>query len=109
MPRTCTVCAHPQRTGIDRALVGGASNRSIALHFGVSHMAVQRHRAHLAPLGAAVVSEHSETFLELCEAVLVSLQTLRVRLPQHPPGRVVEPLQQAVQAVETLKRALGAP
>jgi len=48
MPRTCTLCSHPERPEIDRALVGGASNRSIALHLGVSHMAVQRHRAHLS-------------------------------------------------------------
>ncbi len=48
MPRVCTVCAHPQRHGIDECLVSGRSNRSIAKQFGVDDAAVFRHRnAHL--------------------------------------------------------------
>lgn len=48
MPRTCTVCHHTQRAEIDAALVAGASFRSIALQMGVSHMAIQRHKAHVS-------------------------------------------------------------
>ena len=43
MPRTCTICNHPEREAIETAIVAGISNRSIALQFGTSHMAVQRH------------------------------------------------------------------
>jgi hypothetical protein len=48
MPRTCTVCGHPQRAEIDRTIVSGASNRVISRQFGGSHDAVRRHRAHLS-------------------------------------------------------------
>ena len=47
MPRTCTLCNHPQRDGIDRALLAGDSYRYIASQFGTSTGALQRHKAHL--------------------------------------------------------------
>lgn len=43
MARTCTICSHEKRAAIEDSIVAGASNRSIALQFGMSHMAVQRH------------------------------------------------------------------
>ncbi len=43
MPRTCTICNHPERAAIESALVLGTSYRDIALQFGIGHMAVQRH------------------------------------------------------------------
>ena len=47
MPRTCTLCNHPQRDRLDRALLAGDSYRYIALQFGTSTGALQRHKAHL--------------------------------------------------------------
>ncbi len=48
MPRTCTVCAHPQRASIDHALVAGEPYRAIARRFTASPDAVLRHKtAHL--------------------------------------------------------------
>ena len=48
MPRRCTVCAHPDREAIDRALVAGESYRAIAQRFAVSRHAAGRHaREHL--------------------------------------------------------------
>ena len=44
MPRTCTVCVHPQRAAIDEALVAGQPYRSVAEHFGASAPAVLRHK-----------------------------------------------------------------
>ena len=49
MPRSCTVCAHPERGAIDRELVGGASNRSVASLYDVSEAAVRRHKANHLP------------------------------------------------------------
>ena len=49
MPRRCTVCDHPQRHGIDEALVGGASYRSVAKRFGLSESAVYRHKTEHLP------------------------------------------------------------
>lgn len=49
MPRRCTVCAHPERSTIDGAVVHGDSNRRIAARFDLSEAAVRRHAgAHLA-------------------------------------------------------------
>ncbi len=45
MPRTCTVCSHPEREAIDRAVVAGESSfRNIAERFSVSVAALHRHK-----------------------------------------------------------------
>jgi transposase-like protein len=49
MPRRCTVCDHPERNGIDQALVTGASYRSVAKRFGLSESAVYRHKTEHLP------------------------------------------------------------
>lgn len=50
MPRVCTICRHPRREGIDRALVAGEALRDIAGRFAVSKSALERHKAeHLPP------------------------------------------------------------
>jgi transposase len=49
MPRSCATCEHPEREAIDRALVGGASNRRVASKFDLSEASVRRHKSnHLA-------------------------------------------------------------
>ena len=50
MARTCTVCTHPERAAIDRALVAGEPYRGIARRFSASDDAVQRHRAEHVPV-----------------------------------------------------------
>ena len=47
MPRRCTVCTHPQRAEIERALTGGGVSRKIAQRFRVSEFALSRHKAHM--------------------------------------------------------------
>ena len=44
MARTCTICTHPERAAIDKALVAGQPYRSIAQHFAASADAVLRHK-----------------------------------------------------------------
>jgi hypothetical protein len=44
MPRTCTICRHPEREAIDRALVRSEPYRHIAAQYGVSTTALQRHK-----------------------------------------------------------------
>lgn len=43
MPRTCTVCGHPERAAIERELVGRASMRAIARRYNVGREALTRH------------------------------------------------------------------
>jgi hypothetical protein len=44
MPRTCTICTHPDHQAIDQALVEGQSFRTIAHQWGVSIDALKRHK-----------------------------------------------------------------
>ena len=48
MAGTCSVCSHSDREAIDRAILDGESNRSIAERFGIGRMAAQRHKPHIA-------------------------------------------------------------
>ena len=48
MPRICTICTHPDRDAVDKAVVSQAPNRQIASLYGVSEAAIRRHkRSHL--------------------------------------------------------------
>lgn len=47
MPRTCTICKHPQRLQIEKALVIGTSVRDISGQYGPSKTAISRHRTHV--------------------------------------------------------------
>jgi len=60
VPRSCTVCEHPAREEIDRALVGGASNRSAASLYDVSEAAVRRHKANHLPAKLAMAEQAAE-------------------------------------------------
>jgi translation initiation factor IF-2 len=60
VPRSCTVCSHPEREAIDRALVGDASNRSVASLYDVSEAAVRRHKAKHLPTKLAKAHEAEE-------------------------------------------------
>jgi hypothetical protein len=51
MPRTCSICSHPERVTIDDGLVTGRSLRAISAAYGVSKSAVDRHKeSHLPAL-----------------------------------------------------------
>jgi hypothetical protein len=60
MPRVCTVCEHRDREAIDRALVGDASNRSIASLYDVSEAAVRRHKANHLPAKLVMAEQAAE-------------------------------------------------
>jgi hypothetical protein len=49
MPRTCSCCSHPDREGIDAAIVAGEPFRAIAIRVDVSKDAIARHaRSHVS-------------------------------------------------------------
>lgn len=57
MPRPCTVCQHPQRAAVERALALGESNRRIAAEHGLDEKALRRHKSeHLARAMAAAAA-----------------------------------------------------
>jgi DNA-binding NarL/FixJ family response regulator len=51
MPRTCTICRHPDLEEINKALIAGESIRDIASQHFVKSASVERHkRSHLPTL-----------------------------------------------------------
>jgi hypothetical protein len=71
IPRRCTVCDHPERHGVDEALVSGIPYRSVAKRFELSESSVYRHKADHLPahlLKAREVEEVAQTD-ELLEQV----------------------------------------
>jgi hypothetical protein len=61
MPRRCTVCDHPERHGIDEALVTGAAYRSVAKRFELSESSVYRHKTEHLPAHLLRAREVEET------------------------------------------------
>ena len=60
MPRRCTVCDHPERGAIDKALVAGKSAAEISALFRVSPDAVQRHKDNHLPARLVKAEEARE-------------------------------------------------
>jgi hypothetical protein len=77
MPRSCTVCEHPDREAIDEALVGGASNRSLASLYDVSEAAVRRHKANHLP--ARLVMAQAAEEVAQADDLLDQMQDLQAR------------------------------
>jgi hypothetical protein len=68
MPRTCTLCKHPQRDSIDRALLAGDSYRHIAARFDTSTGALQRHKADHLP--KTLVKAHEARVVARADSLL---------------------------------------
>ena len=49
MSAPCTACGHDQQQEINAALVAGIGLRKLAARYGMSHMALARHKKHLSP------------------------------------------------------------
>lgn len=77
MPRTCTICAHPERQAIDEALVDGASMRELAAKYRVSPDAIARHNAAHLPAKLARAAQAKE--VAAADSLLVQVQTLQRR------------------------------
>jgi hypothetical protein len=61
MPRTCTICGHPQRAAIEAALVSGMALRNIAKQNGLSATALFRHKEeHIAAAVAQAQEARAE-------------------------------------------------
>ncbi len=51
MPRTCSVCLHPESLAINEALIlEGRSNRATASQYGLDKEAIRRHKQHIPEL-----------------------------------------------------------
>ena len=75
MPRRCTICAHPERTAIDQALVAGSMPiLKLSALFRVSDDAITRHKAEHLPAKLAKAHQakevaHANTLLDEIRAL----------------------------------------
>lgn len=60
MPRTCTVCRHPERAIIDGALVAAEPFRVVARRTGLSDTALFRHKTNHIPLTLRIATQAVE-------------------------------------------------
>jgi hypothetical protein len=77
MPRSCTICEHPEREAIDQALVGDASNRSVASLYDVSEAAVRRHKGNHLP--AKLVMAQAAEEVAQADTLLEQVRNLQSR------------------------------
>ncbi len=77
MPRTCTICRHPERTEIDAALVEHRPFRTIARQFDASKDALIRHHDNHLP--AELVKAKDTAEVAHADAILAQVQELHVR------------------------------
>ena len=86
MPRTCSICRHPQRHAIEADLRAGSSYRDVGRRYNISKDAVSRHRAshvslHTTPALATVTKiiallEQAET-ASMWNATLLTVREAR--------------------------------
>ncbi|MGE5618095.1 MAG: hypothetical protein ACM3US_02425 [Sphingomonadaceae bacterium] len=77
MPRTCTVCQHPQRGDIEAALLAQGSLRTIADRWSVSKTALIRHRDDHLP--AALVQAKAAGEVARADDLLGQVQGLQTK------------------------------
>ncbi len=97
MPRTCTICTHPEREAINQALVANEPFRLIAERFGTSAAALTRHKAEHLPVKLAKAHAAKET--RLADDLLAQVKALR--------NKAISILQQAENAGDLRTALLG--
>jgi hypothetical protein len=68
MGRSCTICLHPDRAAIDRALVSGTSFRDLAGQWSVTKSALHRHKTQHLP-GHLVKAQEEESIGQAIDVV----------------------------------------
>lgn len=113
MPRTCTVCQHPERTAIDRALVGGKACREIAALYRVSPDAVERHAAKHLPqtlieARKAADDEHALDVVKQLRAINgASLRILHEAQQGQDPQTALKAIDRIQRQIELQAKLLG--
>jgi hypothetical protein len=130
MPRTCTICTHPERAAIDKALVDGQAYRDIAGHYGTSKTALQRHKedhlrdllaaarqrqaAHEAALGTAVQEQEAARVEQAIDIVkqlkainAASLQILHEARQAGNAETALKAVDRVLRQIEFQARLLG--
>jgi hypothetical protein len=130
MPRTFTICTHPERAAIDKALVDGQPYRDTAGHYGTSKTALQRHKedhlrdllvaakqrqtAHEAALGTPVQEQETarvEQAIDIVKQLKVinaaSLQILHEARQAGNTETALKAVDRVLRQIEFQARLLG--
>jgi len=100
-PGTCVVCLHDRQQQINADLVAGVSLRKLAALYGMSAMALSRHKkGHLSPALVAVRREREEQGAEALVDRLESLIGTAIGIL-----RVAEALKNPAQALAAIREA----
>ncbi len=86
MPRTCTVCAHPDKEQIDEFLVAGFSNRRIAAQFQVTEQALRRHKGTHVPKLLAELRRSVSAASLMARLEFITGETHRLRIKAETQG-----------------------
>jgi hypothetical protein len=111
--RTCTICSHPHRGDIDRALVSGESFRNIAERFGTSAAALHRHSGEHLP-AKLVKAREEEDIRQALDVVKqlkainsASLNILEEARDEGEPDRALRAVDRIHKQVELQAKLLG--
>lgn len=113
MPRTCTACSHPQCPEIDRALVAGATYRTIAARFGLSETALKRHKnghvpGHIAQArDAGVVADADDLLAQVRQLQAEALRLLKRAEGVGDFGTALRGVAEARRCIEVLLEVEG--
>ena len=113
MPRSCTICEHSEKETIDRALVGGASNRSLASLHDVSEAAVRRHKTNHLPAKlvmaekAAEVAEAGDLLAQVRDLQARTLAILEGAESTKQHRTALSAIREARSNLELLAKLLG--
>ncbi len=113
MPRTCTICEHPKREAIDRALVGETSNLSVSALFGVSESAVRRHKGNHLPAKlvlaekAAEVADADNLLGQVGDLQRRTMAVLEAAELSHEHRTALAAIREARSNLELLAKLLG--
>lgn len=113
MPPTCTVCRHPDRASIDRALVSGLPFRHIAAQWSVSTAALQRHKASDLPVlltkavEAAEAADADDLLAQLRDLQATTLGLLEKAEAAGKLGTAVMAVREARLNLELLAKLRG--
>ena len=107
MPPRCSICGHPEREGIDRALIEEVSFRNIAGRFGVSCTAVHRHRKN-GHVSASLARAHEITEMANADDLLARMGELETRaLRILDRAERAGELRTALQAIRELRSMIA--
>ena len=113
MPRTCTICTHPELEAIDGALVAGVPFRNIAERYGKSATALFRHKSDHLPAvlvtGQAVREEaHAlDVVKQLRDINAATLAILEDARDTHQSALALKAVDRVQKQIELQAKLLG--